>query len=101
MFEYIFKNKCKDITTISLSITFVGVPVNYTNWAPGRKDNFYSHNVEDCALFVKFLQGQWDDIPCGSTSPVFEKFEEMHYFICQFRKCLYSIGSYWKSEIKI
>ena len=68
-------------------LTYAGVPVSYTNWLPGRKSNFYSHNVEDCAVFVPYLNhGQWDDIPCGATSPVFEDFQETHYFICQFRK---------------
>ena len=64
-----------------------GDPVVYTNWIPGRKGNFFSHDTEDCAVFVPYLNnGQWDDIPCGATSPLFESLQETHYFICQFRE---------------
>ena len=76
---------------IASSYNFSGTPLNYTNWLPGRKSNFMSHNVEDCAIFVPYQDhGKWDDIVCGANSPLFEHIMEEHYFICQFRKPHYS-----------
>ena len=72
---------------LNMSFSLTGNPVTYTNWISGRKDNYYSHNVEDCSVFVPYInRGQWDDIPCGSSSSLLEPLYETHYFICQFGK---------------
>ena len=68
--------------------------MSYTNWTPGRSSNFYSHSVEDCVVFVPYLDhGHWDDIPCGRTSTSssssasgIEGLYETHYYMCQYGK---------------
>ena len=65
---------------------FAGEPVVYTNWIPGRKSNFQSHNTEDCVAFIPYKQGQWDDIPCGSSSVLFGETGETHPYMCEYSK---------------
>ena len=67
-----------------------GEALTYTNWLPGRRSNYFNHNVEDCVLMIPYKQGQWDDVPCGglivqSGSGLHQRVET-HPHICEFRK---------------
>ena len=63
----------------------IGEPLRYTNWVSGRKNNFASHYTEDCVAFIPYKQGQWDDIPCG-TSGIFGDRGETHPYMCEYSK---------------
>ena len=65
-----------------------GDPVTYTNWIPGRKSNFESHHSEDCVAYIPYKQGQWDDIPCGSSGGLFDIGDtgETHPYMCEYSK---------------
>jgi len=61
-----------------------GDAVAYTNWAKGHTGNWDSPGREDCALFLPYANGHWDDLPCGSSSGLFGDTGESHPIICQF-----------------
>ena len=70
----------------SLLLLLIGESVSYTNWVPGRKSNFQSHDTEDCVVLIPYKQGMWDDIPCGSSSLFFGERGETHPYMCEFSK---------------
>ncbi|XP_053379582.1 C-type lectin domain family 4 member F-like isoform X2 [Mercenaria mercenaria] len=68
-----------------------GNAVHYTNWVPGHISNFVHHSQEDCVAFIPYKNGQWDDIPCGTTVSTHHHVQavgEVHPVLCQ-----YSISS--------
>ena len=68
---------------------FVGVPVTYTHWLPGRKGNHEPHREEDCVEFIPYRNhGAWDDIPCGEYNLYSQDEGYTKNFICQNCKSL-------------
>ena len=67
---------------------FAGDRLQYTNWVPGRKNNFQNHDSEDCVIFLPYKQGQWDDVPCGYSGFMFHHHDqgEVHPYICEYSK---------------
>ncbi|XP_053378750.1 C-type mannose receptor 2-like [Mercenaria mercenaria] len=65
-----------------------GAPVQFTNWVPGHLSNYASSSEEDCVTFIPYKNGQWDDIPCGSTHHSFfggtSSSGETHPLLCQY-----------------
>ncbi|XP_053379575.1 C-type mannose receptor 2-like [Mercenaria mercenaria] len=66
-----------------------GAPVHFTNWVPHHMSNYVSSSQEDCVAFMPYKNGQWDDIPCGSTHhSIFggtSSSGEIHPLLCQYR----------------
>ena len=76
---------------ISIRIAFLDIAGDrpqYTNWVPGRMNNFQNHDTEDCVLFLPYKQGQWDDVSCGHSGFLFHHHDhgEIHPYICEYSK---------------
>ena len=62
-------------------ITVSGVDVSFTNWYPGKPDNY--GGVQDCVEFINMVwwvngegAGRWNDVDCSGSG---------YYHICELK----------------